>query len=585
MNNFKDMNIRPEILKALDKAGFDSPTPIQRSVIPFSLENDKDIIALAGTGTGKTAAFGIPLLEKLDYNLHAVQAVILSPVRELALQIDEELKMLSSNLKGPEIFSVYGGMSIGNQLRRLQRGVQVLCATPGRLRDIIEKKNIDFSNVKTFIIDEADRFFEMGFLEDLEFIITNMPRDKQVSMFSATMPPAIQKLAQDFIKEPEMFKVEGSNQTCENIEHFFVVAGRGDKYEVLRRILDNSPEIYGIIFCRTKKETADISEMLHRDGYDIDCLHGDMQQLDRESVVRKFKSKKIKLLAATDVAARGIDVANLSHIINYSLPDDAETYIHRTGRTARAGESGIAISVIDKADYRRMSYFERTIGTKIQRMDIPSADAICRNQLDHLSTNLVTHGFKIDEFKAAYPDIYEKFSQMSRDDMLNYILSAEYGKIHEFYLNRKDLKEVNLAQRGNDSQNRRRDNAARGRNARGRRDSDDRGRSDRFDRLDRSNRGERGDRGERRGSRPRNQAGYTRFFVTLGQKDNVSPREIIGFINESTRIRNIPIGDIDIKNNFSFFEVDSAYEKEIIAKCDGARFANKKVSVEVAKKR
>ncbi|MBN2651392.1 MAG: DEAD/DEAH box helicase [Spirochaetales bacterium] len=592
MNNFDDMSIRPAILQALKKAGFDTPTPIQSSVIPFFMENDKDIIALAGTGTGKTAAFGIPLLEKLDYNLFAVQAVILSPVRELATQINEELEMLSGNMKGPDIFSVYGGMSISNQFRRLRNGVQVLCATPGRLRDIIEKKAIDFSQVKTFVIDEADRFFEMGFLEDLEFIMMNMPKEKQVCMFSATMPPAIQKLAQTFIREPEVFKVKGTNQSSVNITHSFVVAGRGHRYEVLRRVLDHCPEIYGIVFCRTKKETADISEMLHRDGYEIDCLHGDMQQLDRESVIRKFKTKKLRILAATDVAARGIDVDSLTHIINYSLPDDPETYIHRTGRTARAGKSGIAVSIIEKSDHKRIGFFEKKIGKSITRMNIPSADEICRNQLDFLSTSLETQGFNIDEFKNAYPDIYQKFSEMSRDDMLNYILAAEYGKIHEFYLNRKDLQEVSLVRDFNDRPSRG------GRDSRGRdnsrgRDRDYGNRAGGGRREDSFAKGKRPFSDDRRstGGSPRresagsNQAGYTRFFVTMGRKDNISPRDIIGFVNESTNVRNIPIGDIDIKDNFSFFEADSSYEKMIVEKCDGARFINKKIALEVAKKR
>jgi ATP-dependent RNA helicase DeaD len=515
---FNETGLKPEILKAITEMGFENPTPIQEQTIPHLINSTQDLVALAQTGTGKTAAFGLPLLHNISMQTRDIQGLVLCPTRELCLQITRDLENYSKYMTGLKTIAVYGGADITKQIRELKSGGQIVVGTPGRVNDLIRRKVLNVSAIRWMVLDEADEMLTMGFKDELDTILATTPEEKQTLLFSATMPSEIAEMATKYLHNPSELSVGRRNEGAANVEHHYYVVHAKDKYATLKRIADNYPDCYAIVFCRTRMETREVADQFMADGYNADALHGDLSQAQRDTVMARFRAKQLQMLIATDVAARGLDVNDLSHVINYSMPDDPEVYIHRSGRTGRAGKSGISVSILHMKETGRLKQIERIARKKFERKMVPGGDEICEKQMFHLIDRVVNVDIAENQIGKYMPLILEKFETMSKEEIVKHFVSLEFNQLMEYYKNAKDLNIRVDAQR------------------------------------DPSQRNDRG--GER--------MKFTKLFINVGKKQNLSASGLIGLINEYSKRHKIEIGRIDIQRKFSFFEIDSNYEKELI---------------------
>jgi len=571
INSFNESGLKPEILEAIQAMGFETPTPIQAQTIPFLLSNKRDLIGLAQTGTGKTAAFGLPSLHLTEVDNRETQTLILCPTRELCLQITKDLENYSKNIKGMNIVPVYGGASIETQIRLLRKGAQVVVGTPGRTKDLINRGKLKHENISRLILDEADEMLSMGFKDDLDAILENTPEEKQTLLFSATMSREIARITKTYMTDPEQIEVAGRNVAADNVEHIFYMVQARDRYEVLKRIADVNPDIYGIVFCRTRQETKDIARKFMEDGYNAGPLHGDLSQAQRDEAMDLFRRKQLQILVATDVAARGIDVNDLTHVINYNLPEDTEAYVHRSGRTGRAGKKGISIAIVHTREGRKMREVEKAAGIKFKREKVPGGEEIVAKQLLSFIDKVGSVNVEEAQIEPFLPAIYEKMESLSREELIKKFVTAEFTRFLDYYKNARDInvdpKNVRDDHRGD-------------RNDRGRRgDRRDRGeRRERGDRGDRGDRRERGDRGDR-GGRFSN-TNFARLYVNLGTNHKLNPTRLIGLINETLRSNNSEIGKIEILKNFSFFEIEDKLKSNLIDGMIGKKFEGRAVLLE-----
>src|SRR6476620_7490367 len=436
---FEELGLQENLLKAIGELGYTQPTPIQEKAIPVLLSGTKDLIGLAQTGTGKTAAFGLPLLQLIESKEKYPQALIICPTRELCMQIVNEIELFKKHMTGVHVVAVYGGSSISMQIRDLRRGVQIVVATPGRLIDLIERKAINLEQIEYVILDEADEMLNMGFQDDIEFILQNTPKRESTWLFSATMPPEIRKVSRRYMTEPFEITVGKANTGNKNIDHQYYVTSAMHRYETLKRIIDFNPGMYGIVFTRTKAEAQEIAEKLTREGYDIDALHGDLTQGQRDKVMGQFREKSLQLLIATDVAARGIDVQGITHVINFELPDDIEVYTHRSGRTGRAGKTGVCMSIVSSREVGRIKQIERLVQVPFQKVDIPSGKDVCRKQfsscMDKLMQTDISHG----DYETYLPALQEKFAAVTKEEILKRVAAMEFDRFLKYYENAEDL--------------------------------------------------------------------------------------------------------------------------------------------------
>ncbi|MGY3214154.1 DEAD/DEAH box helicase [Mucilaginibacter sp. HD30] len=547
MNPFINLGIRHDIVNAISELGFENPTPIQEQSIPVLLTGSNDFVGLAQTGTGKTAAFGLPLLELLDFEENHPQALILCPTRELCLQITNDIKNYAKNMNNVHVVAVYGGASISDQLRQIRRGVQIVVATPGRMLDIINRKAVDFSEVKFVVLDEADEMLNMGFQEDIDNILSTTPDEKKTWLFSATMPTEVRRIAKKYMDNPFELTMGEKNTGNVNIEHEYYVVRARDKYAAFKRIVDFNPEIFGIVFCRTKIETQEIAESLIKDGYNADSLHGDLSQQQRDKVMKRYRERSLQLLIATDVAARGIDVNDVTHVINYSLPDEIENYTHRSGRTARAGKTGVSIAIINSKELGKIRQIERVIGKKFVKAEIPTGFDVCEKQLFALIHKV--HNVEVNEqqIEQYIPRIMNEFADLSKEDIIKRFASLEFNSFLDYYKNAPDL------------------NAP----------ADDRvGR----DRPERGERGEGGERFAREGARGE----FTRLFINLGSVDGFSRGDLLGYICNTAKISGKTVGKIDVKGVYSFFEVPHDDVAKTQEGFKGADFQGREVRIEIS---
>ncbi len=528
MITFHELGLNESILQAIDELGFINPTPIQEQAIPQILNSEQDLIALAQTGTGKTAAFGLPILEQLSVESRTVQAIILCPTRELCLQITKDLEVYSKHLGNVMIQAVYGGADAQKQINGLKKNPQIVVGTPGRTLDLINRKALKINNINWVVLDEADEMLNMGFREDIDSILETTPQEKQTLLFSATMPKEVRQISKNYMHKPVEIAIGKTNEASNDVEHHYYMVRANDRYLALKRLADINPDVYGIVFCRTRREAKEVADALIQDGYNADALHGDLSQAQRDTVMDKFRRKQLQLLVATDVAARGIDVTELTHVINYNLPDDPEVYVHRSGRTGRAGNKGISIIIAHSREGRRIKDLEKLIHKKIKRKQVPNGKEIVERRL--FATIDKIEQIEVDEHQIEpyMETISKKLEWMDRDELLKRFVSLEFTTFLDYYKNAKDL---NVSESGR----------------------------------------------EERSSRNGNVRGFTRFYIGIGQKQKLKVPNLIGLINEVTNKRDIEIGKIEILRNFSFFEADSEYEKLILDS-----FAGEEVDVQVS---
>lgn len=579
MLTFKETGIREELLKAVEEMGFEQPTPIQEKTIPALLNAGGDMIALAQTGTGKTAAFGLPLIHLANMESKKVEALVLCPTRELCIQITKDLDNYSKYLKGFRSIAVYGGADISKQIRALKEGCQIVVGTPGRAIDLINRKVLKINDIKWLVLDEADEMLNMGFKEDLETIMAETPKEKQTLLFSATMPKEISSMARKYMNKPEEISVGKKNSGAENVQHEYYMVHAKDRYAALKRIVDINPNIYGIVFCRTRQETKEVAEKLIADGYDADSLHGDLSQQQRDHVMNRFRLRHLQILVATDVAARGLDVTDLTHIINFNLPDELDVYIHRSGRTGRASKNGISIAIVHTRENRKIQELEKIIGKKFTKKPVPLGKDICEKQLFNLIDKF--ENIEVDEnrIEQYLPVIYQKLEWLDRENLIKRLVSLEFNRFLEYYKNAPDLNvyQTDRDTYRDDSRGFSRD----GRRGRSREDFQEgrRSRSKDHSQDERKSRRSEDSQEDTRKSSPQ----FSRFFINVGSRDNMNPGRMISLINEQTRKRNIEIGKIDILKSFSFFEVDSRNEKDILNSFGNAEYNSIPLQVELSK--
>ncbi|GAK50533.1 hypothetical protein U14_01764 [Candidatus Moduliflexus flocculans] len=585
MTTFEQLGITAHVLKSIQELGFVQPMPIQEKVIPMLLDTHEDLIGLAQTGTGKTAAFGLPIIQQTDIDTRSPQALILAPTRELCQQIAGDLKNFAKYSADLHVVAVYGGADMGRQIRSLQQGAHVIVATPGRMNDLLNKQRIvQLDDVRTVVLDEADEMLNMGFKEELDAILEQTPESKRTLLFSATMPKEVLQISKQYMRSPKQIAAGHVNAGAEDVEHILYVVPSKQRYLALKRVIDFYPEIYGIIFCRTRTETQDIANKLIQDGYNADALHGELSQAQRESIMHKFRVKNLQLLVATDVAARGLDVKDLTHVINYNLPDENAVYTHRSGRTGRAGKKGVSIAIVNLKEKYRIKQLENQLRKTFTQKPIPSGDDVCEKQLmslvDRLETIEVDHK-EIDRF---LPAVSEKLEWLSREDLIKHFVSLEFNRFLDYYRDAEDLK-MSKEELGAEKRESRKKRSR----------QDDGERRERGERRDRGERRERGERGERRergkqrdrdhdqeGTNRRAEEGFSRFHINLGFKDSLTPRDLMGLLNRCTRKKHIEIGRIDLMKTFSFFEVDQNYTNTILSALEGVEFNGKEVSVQLA---
>ena len=535
---FEEIGIENKYIRAIEEIGFKGPMPVQEKVMPHLIQEDcDDIIALAQTGTGKTAAYGLPLIQKTNPSAKHVQHLILCPTRELCLQSSDDLTAYAKYESGVKITAVFGGASIERQISIIKKGVHIISATPGRLLDLIKRRVVKISKIKSVVLDEADEMLNMGFRDELEAILKETPEDKNTFLFSATMPNEVRKMANRFMKNPVEITIGKKNVGADNVNHVSYMVHARDRYLALKRIADYYPEIYGIIFCRTRRETQEVADKLIHDGYNADSLHGELSQPQRDKVMAKFRIGHLKLLVATDVAARGLDVENLTHIINYNLPDELDIYTHRSGRTGRAGRSGTSIVIANLKEKHKLQIIEKKINKKFDFKPVPLGKDICEKQLLHLVDKMEKVEVDNEKIDSFLPVIMHKLEWLDREELIKKFVSVEFNRFLDYYKNTPDL---NVPESS------------------GKRSK------------------------EKRTSGKRAAEGFTRFFINLGKTDDLRPVNVIGMINDYTNIRDIEIGAIEILKNFSFFEADNLYTGEILKGFKGREFKKRKINLEIA---
>ena len=571
---FSEIGINEQLVKAVTELGYTHATEIQERSIPVLISGTKDFIGLAQTGTGKTAAFGLPLLQLIKTADKFPQALVVCPTRELCMQIVNELNLFKKHISGLQVLAVYGGTSIGLQIKDLKRGVQVVVATPGRLIDLIERKAINLEKIEYVVLDEADEMLNMGFQDDIEFILKNTPNRESIWLFSATMPAEIRKVSKRYMKEPVEVTIGKVNATNKSIDHQYYLTSAQHRYETLKRIIDFNPGIYGIIFTRTKADAQEVAQRLTREGYDIDAIHGDLTQQQRDRVMGQFREKSLQLLIATDVAARGIDVKGITHVINFELPDDVEVYTHRSGRTGRAGSQGICISIVHARESYRLRQIENINKCTFHKLDIPSGKDVCRKQFFHVMDKLMSTDVSHGDYETYVPMLAEKFADMTKEEILKRVAALEFNRFLSYYENAQDLN-IRTADKGRREPMQQQDrNRDRGRQEfggadRSRTRSNDRGmeRSS----SDRSS-SDRGSRGAERGA-----SGYTRLFVNLGTKDGFYKASFLQFILDMSDLRKEALGKIDMRDMNSWVEIESGAAKQMINAVDGKNYKGRRI--------
>lgn len=539
MNKFEQLGLSESLLKAILDLGFENPTEVQEKAIPLLLEKDTDLVALAQTGTGKTAAFGFPVIQKIDANNRNTQALILSPTRELCLQITNEIKNYSKYEKGINVVAIYGGASITEQARDIKRGAQIIVATPGRMQDMINRGLVNISQINYCILDEADEMLNMGFYEDIVNILSTTPDEKNTWLFSATMPAEVARIGKQFMHNPEEITVGTKNSGSATVSHEFYLVNARDRYEALKRLADANPDIFSVVFCRTKRDTQQVAEKLIEDGYSAAALHGDLSQAQRDGVMKSFRGRQIQMLVATDVAARGIDVDNITHVVNYQLPDEIETYNHRSGRTGRAGKLGTSIVIVTKSELRKISSIERIIKQKFEEKTIPSGIEICEIQLLHLANKIketeVDH--EIDNYLPAINDVLEG---LSKEELIKKMVSVEFNRFINYYKKNRDISSQSAG----------------------------------------ADRRERGDRdGESRG----NNSGATRYFVNIGSRDNFDWMTLKDFLKETLDLGRDDVFKVDVKEGFSFFNTDAEHTDKVMDILNNVQLEGRRINVEISK--
>jgi ATP-dependent RNA helicase DeaD len=547
MATFEALGLQESILKSIEELGYTEPTPIQEKAIPVLLSGTKDLIGLAQTGTGKTAAFGLPLLQLIDAAEKYPQALVICPTRELCLQIVNELELFKKHVKGIQVLAVYGGSSISMQIRDLRRGVQIVVATPGRLIDLIERKAINLERISYVVLDEADEMLNMGFQEDIEFILQNTPERESTWLFSATMPPEIRQVSRKYMEEPVEITVGKKNTANKNIDHQFCVTTAQHRYETLKRLIDFNPGMYGIIFTRTKLDAQEIAGQLTREGYDIDALHGDLTQAQRNKVMDEFREKTLQLLIATDVAARGIDVQGITHVINYELPDDVEVYTHRSGRTGRAGKTGVCMSIVHSREVGRIRQIERMVQVPFHKLEIPSGKDVCRKQFFYFMDKLLQADISHGDYATYMPMLEEKFAEVSKEEVLKRVAALEFDRFLKYYENAEDL---NIRDRRDERQQR------------------DTGRDSGRDTKGRSFGGGNGS--------------FKKLFVNLGTKDGFYKASFLQFILDMSDLSKDILGKIDMKEMHSWVEVEKGAANRMIQSIDGKKYKGRRIRMNEA---
>lgn len=540
MNKFEQLGLSESLLKAILDLGFENPTEVQEKAIPLLLEKDTDMVALAQTGTGKTAAFGFPVIQKIDANNRNTQALILSPTRELCLQITNEIKNYSKYEKGINVVAVYGGASITDQARDIKRGAQIIVATPGRMQDMINRGLVNISQINYCILDEADEMLNMGFYEDIVNILSTTPDEKNTWLFSATMPAEVARIGKQFMTDPIEITVGAKNSGSATVSHEFYLVNARDRYEALKRLADANPDIFSVVFCRTKRDTQAVAEKLVEDGYSAAALHGDLSQAQRDGVMKSFRGRQIQMLVATDVAARGIDVDNITHVVNYQLPDEIETYNHRSGRTGRAGKLGTSIVIVTKSELRKISSIERIIKQKFEEKTIPSGIEICEIQLLHLATKIkdteVDH--EIDTYLPAINSVLEG---LSKEELIKKMVSVEFNRFINYYKKTRDL-------------------------------------------SNQTSGSERRERDDRDGApRENNNGGATRYFVNIGSRDNFDWMSLKDYLKETLDLGRDDVFKVDVKEGFSFFNTDPEHTDKVMEILNNVQLEGRRINVEISK--
>ncbi|MCE2847103.1 MAG: DEAD/DEAH box helicase [Sphingobacteriales bacterium] len=533
MHSFQDLGLDARLVKGVEALGFVTPTPIQAQAIPALVQGGRDLVGLAQTGTGKTAAFGLPLLQLIDLRQEFPQVLVLAPTRELCVQIHKDLVSFSTHLQGFEAVAVYGGSSIVDQIRKIKRGVHVVVATPGRLIDLLERKALDLGRVKILVLDEADEMLNMGFKEDIDFILKNTPDDRNTWLFSATMPREVKAISKHYMQDPVEITTESNQKGNENIEHCYAVVKAKDRYAALKRFVDANVEIFGIIFCRTKIETQEVAEHLMRDGYNADSLHGDLSQAQRDKVMSRYRERTLQLLVATDVAARGIDVRDVTHVIHYNLPDELENYMHRSGRTARAGKSGMSLAIVHTKDIGRIRQIERSTGRPFKQVQVPNGMEVCEKQLMKLVKKV--HDVEVNEaeIEPYLEHIYEELKGLDRDELIHRFVSIEFNRFLEYYKGAMDL-----------------------------------------------NAEVRGVRSESAGGRAYGDV-HNRMFISIGAKDGLDKGKLLRFVCDTTGEKGSSIGRIDVQGVYSFVDILPDRIEDVMRKLNGTMFKDRKVRTEL----
>lgn len=530
MNKFQELGLNELLLKAIQDLGFENPSEVQEKAIPLLLQQDTDIVALAQTGTGKTAAFGFPLIQKIDPENRSTQALILSPTRELCLQITNEIKQYSKYVRGLHTVAVYGGASITEQAKDVKRGAQIIVATPGRMQDMINRNLVNIKNIQICVLDEADEMLNMGFYEDITSILSDTPDEKQTWLFSATMPQEVSRIAKEFMKRPQEITVGHKNQGSTTVSHEYYLVGARDRYPALKRLADMNPDIFSVIFCRTKRDTQAVAEKLIEDGYNAAALHGDLSQAQRDGVMKAFRGRQIQMLVATDVAARGIDVDDITHVINYQLPDEVETYNHRSGRTGRAGKTGTSIVIVTKSEYKKIQMIERIIKTKFEHKSIPTGMEICEVQLIHLANKV--KGVEVDaEIDKYLPKIEELLGDLSKEELIKKMFSVEFNRFIEYYKKQNTMDSPKAREKGEATIN-----------------------SD----------------------------GSVRYFLNLGSRDNFDWMSLKDFLRETLDLGRDDLFKVDVKEGFSFFNTDAAHSERIMEILNNMNHEGRQVNVEIS---
>ena len=537
MNTFKDLGLNDDLLQAITDLGFTKPSEVQEKAIPILLNSETDLVALAQTGTGKTAAFGFPMLQKIDVDSRTTQGLILSPTRELCLQITNEMKLYGKYCKGLNVVAVYGGSSITDQAREIKRGAQIIVATPGRMKDMINRRLVDISKIQYSVLDEADEMLNMGFKEDITDILSHTPEDKNTWLFSATMPREVATIAKKFMYDPEEITVGKKNESTSNVSHEYYLVNARDRYQALKRLSDANPDIFSVIFCRTKRDTQKVAENLIEDGYSAGALHGDLSQNQRDLVMKSFRNQQIQMLVATDVAARGIDVDDITHVINYQLPDEIETYTHRSGRTGRAGKTGVSMVIVSKSEVRKIKSIERIINQQFEKKEIPDGSEICEVQLMSLANKI--HNTEINhEIDKHLASINELFADTDKDELIKKFFSVEFTRFYNYYQKSKDL---NVVESSSDREG--------GRDfSRGGKDS-------------------------------------TRYFINVGGKDGFDWMKLKDFLKEQLGLGRDDVFKVETKDSFSFFNTENELKEKVLAHFTDFKHEGRFVNVEVSENR